>query len=191
MKFSAIIKVVNANPYVDVPKKASAAFGAKGYVKVLARLRGMTHRRYKKLPAMSAASLKRGGYVADDGSFRANLVPTGKGGHILYLNAWMRNAAKADVGDLVEVALKADAATRRLTMPPLFRDALKRDAKASAAWKDRPESARRETIRYLLFLKSREALERNVKKAVDALNGRSVALFVRPSGRAPSRKRRT
>jgi hypothetical protein len=180
MRFTALIRIVNGNPYVDVPKKMPAVFGVKGYVKVLAKLRGVTHSHFRKLQTMNAGALKRGGYLAEKGWFRANFVPIGKGRHVLYLNGWMRNEARADVGDKVEVEIKADTVSRRLRMPPLLRDALTRDAKAMAAWKNRPESARRETIRYLLFLKSSEALERNVRKVIAALRGKTSVVFVRP-----------
>lgn len=180
MRFIALIKIVNANPYVDVPRETSTTFGVKGYLKVRVKLRGVTHRYFKKLQTLNRRALKRGGYLTPDGWFRANLVPTGKGKHVLYLNGWMRNAARSDVGDRVEVTIKADEASRKLAAPPLLRVALARDAKAMAAWKNRPESSRRETIRYLLFLKSRETLERNVKKVISALRGRSSVVFVRP-----------
>lgn len=170
--FSAPIKIIGVNPYVVVPKAVSAAFGVRGTVRVLMKAAGLTHGHYKKLQTMTEHALKGGGYLAPGGWFRANLVPTGKGGHILYLNAWIRNRAKADVGDRVKVTLKADAKPYVQPMPPLFRAALGKHKDAKKFWDTQSPSFKKEVLRYLNFLKSREALARNVARMIARLKAK-------------------
>lgn len=167
--FSALIKIIGVNPYVIVPKGVSDAFGVRGHVRVLMKVAGLTHAHFKKLQTMTEHALKGGGYLAPGGWFRANLVPTGKGGHILYLNAWMRNAARADVGDRVQVTLKADPKPYVHPMHPLFRAALAKNKGAKKFWEAQSPSFKKEVLRYINFLKSPETVERNVKRMITRL----------------------
>jgi hypothetical protein len=167
--FAAVIRIVDGNPYVAVPAAITRRFGKRGNIPVRVRLRGLTHSHYEKIATLSERALRRTGYLAADGSFRANLMPTGKGGHVLYLNGWMRNAASADVGDRVSVACETDENPFTQRMPPLFRKALAKDKKAKNAWDARPPSFRKEVLRYFNFLRSPEALERNVKRMIARL----------------------
>jgi uncharacterized protein YdeI (YjbR/CyaY-like superfamily) len=84
----------------------------------------------------------------------------------------VRRASKTKVGDRVRVQLGFDAAYRsgpQQRMPVAFRRALVDEPAALAAWKGLPPSRKKEVLRYLAALKSAEARDRNIARAVRAL----------------------
>jgi len=84
----------------------------------------------------------------------------------------VRRASKTKVGDRVRVQLGFDAAYRsgpQRRMLPAFRRALVDEPAALTAWKGLPPSRKKEVLRYLAALKSAEARDRNIARAVRAL----------------------
>ena len=137
VKFSATIKKKGINPYVGVPKKVSDSFNKSGYIPVSGRL--------NKTP------------------IRANLVPT-KDGYILYINGEIRKAAKVGVGKNVHLSLKLDTKPRIVPMPKELIGALNKNTKAKKVWESLPPSHQKEFLSSLNYLKTPEALKRNIKK---------------------------
>ena len=84
----------------------------------------------------------------------------------------MRDAAAAKVADMVSVTLKPDTGSRELAMPEALLRALDQNDKAKAAWELLSPSQRREILTYLNFLKTPDALQRNVKKTIEKLERR-------------------
>lgn len=156
--FSAVILKEGVNPYVDTPIGAGKVLGAKGTIPVVAQLDGK--------------------------NFKANLVPLGlKRGfasgshHRLYLNAIMRTGIGKETGDKIRVFLTVDRAVRTTPMVPVLAQALKKDATAKKVFDKLSPSHRKELLRYLGFLKSKEALQRNVKKVMKHLRDPKVTWF--------------
>ena len=140
--FSAVIDKIGINPYVDVPKKISDAFGKKGYVYVKGKI--------------------------NDFSFSATLVPLGDSMHRLYINGIMRKGANADVGDKVDISLSLDKSDRILQTPKELSIVLKKN-KLLDRFENLTPSRRKEMIRYLTSLKSKEAKERTIVKIINIL----------------------
>ncbi len=90
-EFSAIIKKVGINPYVDVPEHVSQRFGKRGYIRITGALNGV--------------------------AIRATLVPTGNGRHRLYVNGEMRRKASVNVDDTINLSLRLDKEPRDVTVP--------------------------------------------------------------------------
>jgi len=108
--------------------------------------------------------------------WRINMMPAGDGTFYLYLHGDVRRAAGTAVGDRVRVEVEFDAAYRGGPLTPVPRElraALKGDAAATRAWEALRPSRKKEVVRYLVALKSPEALKRNVMKFVDQLGGRA------------------
>lgn len=64
-------------------------------------------------------------------------------------------------------------------MPPWFKQALRCDARARDGWRALAPSRQKEVVRYLARLKSKEAQQRNLAKAVHVLGGGSARFMAR------------
>jgi hypothetical protein len=113
-----------------------------------------------------AAQLKVIGRLASGGWFRSTLVPSRAGATRLYLDMWMRETAGVGVGDTVHVTLKPDPGSREVPMPDQLHEMLKANAEAQTSWDALVPSRQREILIYLNFLKTPEAVERNVRKVM-------------------------
>jgi Bacteriocin-protection, YdeI or OmpD-Associated/Domain of unknown function (DUF1905) len=106
--------------------------------------------------------------------WRTNLTPTGDGSFRLYLHGAMRTTAKVEVGDEVRVRLEVDNAyysNPAHAVPQWFQAALDADSVSSENWMKLSPSQRKEVVRYLGTLKSPEARDRNLRRALSALRG--------------------
>ena len=86
---------------------------------------------------------------------------------VLYLNTEMRETSQVTVGDTITVELIYDPKPRHVPMPRKLAQALGKNRKAKAAFDRLPPSRRKEILKYLNFLKSDEALTRNIKKVIE------------------------
>jgi hypothetical protein len=102
-------------------------------------------------------------------SFKANLVPLGKGKFRLYLHGIIRKKANVGVGDVVKIRLKEDLKPRAEKMHELLAEELKQDQLMKNNWKKLRPSRKKEILRYLNNLKTEESLKRNVAKVVRML----------------------
>jgi hypothetical protein len=106
--------------------------------------------------------------------WRTNLIPTGGGPFRLYLHGAMRATADIEVGDEVRIGLEVDTAYHTNpahSMPQWFQAALDADSKINENWLRLSPSQRKEVVRYLGALKSEEARERNLQRALSVLRG--------------------
>jgi hypothetical protein len=105
---------------------------------------------------------------------RTSMMPVGDGSFYLYLNEIVRTAAGALVGDRVTVEIAFDAGYRngpQHSIPTWFMDGLERNSKAQQNWEALPPSRKKEVLRYFAQLKSAEARDRNLSKALKVLSG--------------------
>jgi hypothetical protein len=90
----------------------------------------------------------------------------------LYLNGPMRKAARIDVGDIATVKIEFDPRPREIEMHQKLKAALEKNKKAKTIFSQLPPSRQKEIIRYIGFLKSEEAVDKNVKRAIGFLSGK-------------------
>jgi uncharacterized protein YdeI (YjbR/CyaY-like superfamily) len=86
------------------------------------------------------------------------------------------------VGDRVEVELQFDSKYKSgpvHPLPSLFKKHLAENSKAKKAWDNLPPSRKKEILRYFASLKSEEALERNIQKAIHVLSGKEMRFMAR------------
>ncbi len=156
------MKIRDGNPYVDISASRARVLksGWRRPLPVLVRVNGK--------PAAKP--------------WRINLMPTGTGGFYLYLHGDVRKASQTTVGDLVSVDVAFDAAYRNGPMHPMpawFRIPLKKNVKAAKAWDALIPSRQKEILRYFSWLKSPEARERNVARALHVLSGKKGRFMAR------------
>jgi len=141
--FKATIEIYNGNPYVLVS-------------------------------TARAASLHEGWNGQPTPPWQINMMPIGDGSFYLYLHGDVRKASNTEVGDLVQVDVSFDEKYRNGPMHPMpewFLVPLEANPKAKAAWGALTPSRQKEILRYFSWLKSDEARERNVQKALRVLSG--------------------
>lgn len=110
------------------------------------------------------------------------MMPVGDGSFYLYLHESVRRASQTKVGVAVRVELEFDAKYRggpTGAMPSWFRIPLSRNAPAKRAWGELTPSRKKEILRYLAALKSDEARERNVVRALRVLSGAKERFMAR------------
>jgi hypothetical protein len=160
LRFTSIIKIIGVNPYVlvNVARAKTLKHGWRKPMPVLVRINGQP-----KKP------------------WRINMMPKGNGSFYLYLHGDVRKASKTKVGDKVEVEVAFDEEYKSgpMPMPEWFETALNKNAKPKKAWEALIPSRQKEIVRYLTNLKSDEARERNLLRAMNALSGSKVRFMAR------------
>jgi len=153
LRFRAVIKINNINPYVlvNVPRAARLRKGWRKPLPVRVRVNGKPEK-----------------------PWCINLMPVGDGSFYLYLHGDVRKASSTKVGETVIVELEFDDEYRSgptLPMPAWFSGALDRNRNAKQAWGKLIPSRQKEILRYLSWLKTPEAQARNVQRAIHVLSG--------------------
>lgn len=90
----------------------------------------------------------------------------------LYLNGPMRKAAGIDVGDIAKVKIAYDGKERKTDLHPELKKALKSNKKALTVFQGLPPYLQKEIMRYINHLKSKESIDKNVKRAIGFLTGK-------------------
>jgi hypothetical protein len=161
LRFRAEIQMQGINPYV--PVSASQA----------ARLQRDWRR---PMPVRVQVNGK------PDEPWRINLMPVGDGSFFLYLHGQVRKQSGTSVGDVVSVAVEFDDEYQGGPAGPLpgwFREELKRNAAAQQGWRGLTPSRQKEFVRYLVGLKTPEARQRNLEKALHVLAGGKARFMAR------------
>jgi hypothetical protein len=138
---ATIYRLEDINLAIDVPVEVSGWFGRNGYVPVYGTLDAIT--------------------------IRANLVPTGKGRHRIYLNHPMREASATGEGDEVDVTLWLDEDPRDVELPEDLHEALVA-AGALNGFLSWPLSHQREHVRAIESMKRPETRARTIERSVTA-----------------------
>jgi hypothetical protein len=92
----------------------------------------------------------------------------------LYLNTPMRESTNTKVGDTVTIEIAHDPSPRIVPIPSLFAQELEKSIEAKEAFNKLHPSHQKEFLRYLGGLKSEEALQRNIEKTINYLEGKKV-----------------
>lgn len=146
--FNAKIYKVGINPCVKVPSAITSKMVAKrGYIPI------------------------RG--TVEDQEFKQTLVPVKNAGYRLYINGPMLSAANAKVGDTLKFSIEQDTAPRTVAvlMSTEFRRMLI-DNDLLPEFKKLTPSRQKEILKYLNYLKTKEARIRNINKVIRELKGK-------------------
>ena len=113
--------------------------------------------------------------------FRATLEPDGLKSHWLKVNEKLREAARAQTGDLVQLEIAPSGKEPEPKVPADLRKALTAAPKAKAVWSDITPIARRDWIHWIISAKQAQTRARRVRSAADMLAGgkRRVCCFDR------------
>jgi Bacteriocin-protection, YdeI or OmpD-Associated/Domain of unknown function (DUF1905) len=153
LRFTAPIEIHGVNPYVRV---------------IASRASKLKPDWRKPMPVLIRVNGK------PDKPWSINMMPVGDGSFRLYLHGTVRKASNTDVGDRVRVEIRFDSAYQngpRHPMPEWFRKALRGNPVAKRNWEKLIPSRQKEILRYFAALKSQEARERNLARALVALSG--------------------
>ena len=82
-----------------------------------------------------------------------------------------REAGGLEIGTMVDVKLEPDTEARIVKPPPDLAAALKKNAKAKAAWEKLSYTHQKEHVEAILEAKKAETRERRVQKAIEMLGG--------------------
>jgi hypothetical protein len=141
--FKAIIYKTGINPCVDVPLKISRTMKAvKGYIPVSGTINGH--------------------------SFIQTLVPVKDAPYRLFVNGPMLKGSGTKPGDTVNFSIEQDFAARDEPFPAAFKKALVSNALLPEFDQLTP-ARKKEVLRYLNHLKTKESLQRNIEKVIAQL----------------------
>lgn len=161
LRFKSVMKIYMANPYILVSS---------------AQARKIKPDWHKPMPVLIRINNQ------PKKAWRINMMPRGDGSFYLYLHGSVRKASGTKVGDRVEIEIRFDTAYRNGPMHPMpiwFKQALVKNVKAKKSWNALIPSRKKEILRYLSWLKSKEARDRNVARAMHVLSGRPGRFMAR------------
>jgi len=146
--FKARIYKVGINPCVDVPLPVTDKMKvSKGYIPITGEINGY--------------------------SFQQTLVPVKNEPYRLYVNGIMLKGSGTTVGDEVKFVIEKDDEPKIFPMPKELSRQLKANG-LGAAFKKLTPYRQKEILRYLGFLKTEEAVLRNINKVIDQLKKNST-----------------
>jgi hypothetical protein len=119
-----------------------------------------------KLPTRGMTTVKG---IINGHAFQATLEPDGQKSHWLKLNEKMREAAGAEVGDVVPLEILSVAKEPEPRVPADLRKALAAAPKARAVWSDITPLARRDWIAWITSAKQPETRTRRIHNACEML----------------------
>jgi bifunctional DNA-binding transcriptional regulator/antitoxin component of YhaV-PrlF toxin-antitoxin module len=101
-------------------------------------------------------------------AFRSSLMPMG-GCHMMPVNKKLRERAKAEPGDIVEVVIERDAAERKVEAPPELRAELAKSKKAAERWEALAFTHKKEMALAISGAKQEETKKRRLAKVMNVL----------------------
>jgi uncharacterized protein YdeI (YjbR/CyaY-like superfamily) len=150
IKFKATINIIGINPFVFVPPKIlQAIFKQAGRDKGPIPIKG----------------------TINENAYRQTLVRYSNEWRLYINTAMLKNSPKR-IGEKVEVTVEVDTGNREIEMPAAFAKALKANKEAQLNFDQLTASRKKEILRYLANLKTKESLEKNIAKAIGFLMGK-------------------
>lgn len=161
LKFKATVEIIGINPFVLVSAQRASKLKPdwRKPMPVLIRVNGQPMQPWP-----------------------INMMPVGDGSFRLYLHETVRKVSRTGVGDQVRVEVRFDSTYKngpQHSMPGWFWTALKSNPVAARNWERLIPSRKKEILRYFAALKSAEARERNLQKALTVLSGASGRFMAR------------
>jgi hypothetical protein len=149
-KFKAEIQIIGINPFVSVPDK------------ILQKIFKQAEKEKGPIPICG---------TVNDKPYKQTLVKY-KGEWRLYINTIMLKDSPKHIGKTISITVEFDPVSRTIQAPEKFLQALKANKKANAVFDSSIPSLQLEIVRYLANLKTEEALDRNIVKAINFLLGK-------------------
>lgn len=141
--FKSRIYKVGINPCVEVPSKITAKLHpTRGYIPVSGKI--------NKYP------------------FKQTLVPVKGALYRLFVNGEMLKGTGLKVGDTAHFSIEQDFDPREVSMPKEFKAQLKAEG-VFEKFSNLTPSRQKEILKYLTYLKSEEARQRNMLKVISQL----------------------
>jgi uncharacterized protein YdeI (YjbR/CyaY-like superfamily) len=100
--------------------------------------------------------------------FRSSLMNMGEG-HMMVVNAEIRQGADCRAGDTVEVAMELDEEKRTVAVPAYLRKIINADPKAKEAWPKLSFTRQKEYVRAIEQAKLVETREKRIARILQAL----------------------
>lgn len=158
LRFQEKIHIVNGNPYVRPPDN------------VLEKIFQQAKKNASPIPVRGKI---------DGAEFQQSLVRY-EGDWRLYINIFMAKAANIvfskSITEIVErkvsFEIEFNPQPQTYKMDSLLKKSLDKNSVANENWGKLPASRKKEILRYFSLLKSEEAKERNLKKAMEVLSGK-------------------
>lgn len=149
--FKARLEIIGINPFVSVPEKIQEwlfeqAGKKKGPIPIHGTVNGT--------------------------EYRQNLVKY-KGAWRLYINTTMLKNSPKRIGEMLELTIAFDPSDRTLKPHPKLVMALNKSPKAKKKFESLTPSLQKEIVRYILSLKTEESIDRNVRRAIGFLSGKT------------------
>jgi hypothetical protein len=150
LHFKANIDIIGINPFVFVPDNIlQAIFNQagknKGHIPISGTINGKVYQQT---------------LVKYSGHWR------------LYINTTMLNNSPNRIGEAVDITIEFDPTDRAIQSHPKLVKALEENPDAQRIFDSLPPSRQKEIIRYILFLKTEESVDKNVNRAIDFLMGK-------------------
>jgi hypothetical protein len=161
-QFLATIYKIWMLRYVDVPEDVGVAL-AKEFAARVPKV-GKKKALPKHIPVVATSNHR---------STRTTLVPGGAGRYRLQVNATLRKAARADVGEVIGVSMKIDLATRELPVPPELEAALKSRPRLKKEFDRLTAAGRMQFLRWF-SAKSPAVRKKRLVRALEVLTERAV-----------------
>lgn len=149
-KFKAEIQIIGINPFVAVPEK------------ILQKIFKQAEKEKGPIPICG---------TVNDKPYKQTLVKY-KGEWRLYINTIMLKDSPKLIGEIIHVTVEHDPEPRTIQAPDKFLKALKANKKAKAVFDSSIPSLQLEIVRYLANLKTAEALDKNITRAINFLLGK-------------------
>ena len=150
-KFKAIIDIIGINPFVLLPDEVLLGiFNQAGKDKGPIPVRGLI-----------------------DGHPYTQTLVKYSGAWRLYINTPMLKTSGKKVGDETEIQIEFDPQDRTIPMHPKLEAVFNENPESKAIFDRLSPSRRKEIVRYISSLKSEEAVDKNVKRAILFLSGKS------------------
>jgi len=148
-QFKAKLELIGINPYVLVPDGILQAIfiksgREKGPIPIKGSVNGIAYQQT---------------LVKYSGAWR------------LYINTVMLPKSPSRIGEIIDVAVDFDPEDRSIQPHPKLVQALHENKEARIVFDSLPPSRQKEIVRYIANLKSEESIDKNIKKAINFLNG--------------------
>jgi hypothetical protein len=148
--FKAEIQIIGINPFVSVPDK------------ILQKIFKQAEKEKGPIPICG---------TVNDKPYKQTLVKY-KGEWRLYINTIMLKDSPKHIGKTISITVEFDPASRTIQAPAKFLKALNENKKAKAVFDSSIPSLQLEIVRYLANLKTDEALDKNIARAINFLLGK-------------------
>jgi len=149
-KFTAELKILVGNPLIYVPGK------------ILKSIFSQANKQKGPIPVKGKINEKH---------FRQTLLKY-SGEWRLYINMKMLNNSPRRIGETIKVEIEFDPEDRTIEPHPKLLEALNRNRSAKDTFEKLSPSKQKEIVRYISNLKTKESIEKNVKRAINLLLGR-------------------